>query len=195
MKRGALACLLALVALPAAAAQCYRVEATASSVSFRVDQAGSPFHGRFREFGGRVCVDGATVTRIDVWLAPGSVDAGLPEIDRALQGADFFDVARHPRVTFKSDAVQAQGGRQLAHGTLEIKGTRRPVRVPFALHEGRNPVVSGAFTLDRLAYGVGSGEWANTKWLGAQVTVRFRAALAPVSASAAARARDARGGS
>lgn len=179
MKSGALALLLTAVALPAAADQCYRVEPAASSVSFQVDQAGSPFHGGFRDFGGTVCLAGGKVARIDVWLAPASVDTGLPELDQALKGDDFFAVAHYPRITFASDAIEEHGGSELARGKLAIKDKRHSEQVPFTLRASEKPVVSGKFSLDRLAYDIGTGEWANTQWLGAKIMVRFRATLAP----------------
>jgi polyisoprenoid-binding protein YceI len=43
--------------------------------------------------------------------------------------------------------------------------------------EGDNPIVSGTLTLNRLEYGIGIGEWSNTKWLSGEVNVQFRAML------------------
>ena len=177
--RRALLLLLALACAPAAADPCYAVNAASGSVSFRVDQAGAPFQGAFRSFGGTVCLDGNAVTRIDVWLDPGSVDSGLPELDAALKGADFFATDKYPRVTFTSASILTRGSEQVAHGTLEIKGTRREVAIPFRLAgAAAERTVSGAFTLNRLDYAIGTGEWSNTKWLGAEVKVEFKAALA-----------------
>ena len=61
---------------------------------------------------------------------------------------------------------------------LEIKGKRLDLDVPFSLQrEGGNPTVSGTLTLKRLEYGIGTGEWSNTKWLSGEVNVQFQAAL------------------
>ncbi|OGA38496.1 MAG: hypothetical protein A3G24_17650 [Betaproteobacteria bacterium RIFCSPLOWO2_12_FULL_62_13] len=178
--RRVLALMLAVVALPAAGAECYAVNSPASRVSFELKQAGSPFRGAFRRFGGEFCIAQGRVERIDVWLEPASVDSGLPEIDAALKEKEFFSVGEHPRVTFAGRSVETRGDVQLARGTLQIKGTRREVDVAFRLREtgGGGPVVSGSLTLDRLAYGIGTGEWSDTRWLGAEVTVNFSAALA-----------------
>ena len=172
------AALLLGAALPAAAEQCYSVDAAGGSVTFELRQAGSPFRGAFRRFGGQLCIAQARVARIDVWLEPASVDTGLPEIDAALKAVEFFDAAEHPRIVFASESVQAQGDRQVARGTLEVKGKRRNADVPFRLAEsGGKPVVTGSFTLDRLDYGIGTGEWSDTRWLGAEVKVDFSATL------------------
>ena len=49
--------------------------------------------------------------------------------------------------------------------------------IPFERSSSIKPVVSGSFTLDRLDYGIGTGEWSDTRWLGAEVKVEFSAAL------------------
>jgi len=170
--------LLVCAALPAAADECYSVDAAGGSVAFELRQAGSPFRGAFRRFGGELCVVKRQVARIDVWLEPASVETGLPEIDAALKAREFFDVGNYPRIGFTSESVQARGDRQVARGTLDIKGHRRSADVPFRLGEsGGKPVVSGSITLDRLDYGIGTGEWSDTRWLGSEVKIDFSATL------------------
>ena len=170
--------LFAIAALPAAADECYSVDPAGGSVSFELKQAGSPFRGSFRRFGGEICVAQDRVARIDVWLEPASVETGLPEIDAALKEREFFDVARHPRIAFASESARVRGDQQVARGTLDIKGRRRNADVPFRLGEsGGKPVVSGSFTLDRLDYGIGTGEWSDTRWLGGEVKLDFSATL------------------
>lgn len=170
--------LFAIVPVPAPADDCRAVDGARGSVSFEVRQAGSPFRGVFRSFGGEVCFAEDRVTRIDVWLQPGTVDTGLPEVDAALREKEFFSVNEFPRLAFASKSVEAREGGQLAHGTLHIKGKRHDLDLQFKLQqEQREWVASGSLTLDRLRYGIGTGEWANTKWLGAEVNVVFRAPL------------------
>lgn len=178
MAASALTLLLALAPALAYGAQCYSVDAAHGSVTFRVDQAGAPFKGDFRRFGGTLCVKGDAVTRIDAWLDPASVDSGLPELDAALKGAEFFAVGRFPRARFTSTSVEVRGDREIARGTLEIKGTRREVAIPLRLQRSAGSAsVSGSFSLERLDYTIGTGEWSNTKWLGAEVEVEFSVPL------------------
>lgn len=181
--------LAALLAAPWSAAypDCRAVDAAHGQVSFELVQAGAPFRGSFKRFGGKVCLAGERVTQIDVWLDPASVDAGLPEIDAALKGADFFAVDRYPRATYASTSISEKDGEQVARGTLTMKGHSGPLDAPFRLeHEGGDVVLSGALTLNRLDYGVGTGDWSNTKWLGAEVRVSFRATLAQAARGASA---------
>jgi polyisoprenoid-binding protein YceI len=171
--------LLLLVAAPAGAEECYAVDTGSGRVGFEVRQAGVPFRGDFRRFGGELCLVGERVVRIDVWLEPASVETELPEIDAALKDREFFDVAAFPRLKFASHAVEARGEMQVARGVLEIKGRRRDVQVPFKLQgtAGRY-AVSGSIELNRLDYGVGIGDWSDTRWLAARVKVEFSAPLA-----------------
>ena len=170
--------LLWLAALPAGAQDCYAVDAGAGRVGFEVKQAGAPFRGHFRRFGGDVCLQGERIVRIDVWLEPSSVETGLPEIDAALKEREFFDVAAFSRLKFKSEAVEVRGDTLLARGALEIKGRRREVQVPFTLRSaGGRLAVAGAIVLNRLDFDVGTGEWADTRWLAGEVRVEFSAPL------------------
>jgi len=187
--RGALLLVALVAAAPARADDCRAVDAGRGKVTFEVAQAGSPFHGRFTRFGGTVCMASGRATRIDVWLDPASVDAGLPEIDAALKQDEFFAVKRYPRIAYSSDSVETRRGSGVAHGTLQIKGSRHPLDVPFEAStlEGGGMAISGKLGLNRLDYGIGTGEWSDTKWLGAEVTVSFEVRLPPAAATARGR--------
>lgn len=169
---------VAASATPCAAEDCYTADAAGGEVTFRVLQAGAPYTGNFRRFAGEACFAQGRLTRIDASLDPSSVDTGLPELDAGLKGKDFFAVSEFPLVTFASTSVQAQGEAQLTRGTLEIKGNRREVEVVLhARQAGDKMSLSGSFTLDRLQYGIGTGDWTNTKWLGAEVRLDISATL------------------
>ena len=161
-----------------AAEECYTADAAGGEVTFRVLQAGAPYTGNFRRFAGEACFEQGRLTRINASLDPASVDTGLPELDAGLKGKDFFAVSEFPRVTFASTSVQPQGEAQLTRGTLEIKGNRREVEVVLHTRQaGDKMSISGSFTLDRLQYGIGTGDWTNTKWLGAEVKLDIDATL------------------
>jgi polyisoprenoid-binding protein YceI len=183
---------IVIVSSPAVANECYTVGTAGGSVSFELRQAGAPFRGAFRRFGGEICLAQDEAARIDVWLEPASVDTGLPEIDAALKEKEFFETGRYPRIVFTGKSVEARSERRVARGTLEIRGRRRDLEVAFSLRrEGGGPVVSGSLTLNRLDYGIGTGEWSDTKWLGAEVRVDFVAKLAAAGKPALPAARGA----
>ncbi|HEX6927781.1 MAG TPA: YceI family protein, partial [Gammaproteobacteria bacterium] len=62
----------------------------------------------------------------------------------------------------------------IAHGTLDMKGVRRPFDLPFALKKIPDGYrATGKTGLERLEFGVGTGEWSDTQWLGNTVNVTF----------------------
>ncbi len=165
-----------LLANPAMAQQCMHV--SGARIAFEIIQDGAPFSGEFAEGGGRVCMDGERIISIEAWLAPASVNTGLPELDAALQEAEFFDTRKFPRVAFTSKDIETAAQAYIAHGELQVKERTVPTSVPFALEPAPATTrISGSLTLDRLALGIGSGEWADTRWLGAEVKVSFSAML------------------
>ena len=172
-------CLLFVACTPALAAEdCYTADAAASEVRFSVMQSGAPFNGAFRRFSGEVCFTQGRLSRINAALDPASVDSGLPELDTVLKDKDFFAVREFPRVTFVSTSIQSQGDTATARGTLEIKGIRQETAIQLRSQPaGGKMTVVGALTLDRLRYGIGTGEWSNTQWLGAEVKLDVKAIL------------------
>ena len=171
--------LLVIACAPAWAAQdCYTAEAPGGTVTFHVLQSGAPYTGQFRRFTGGVCFEQGKIAHIEASLDPSSVDTGLPELDAALKEKDFFAIRDYPLVTFISTSVQSQGDTHTVHGTLDIKGNRRDVEVVLRSQQsGDKMSISGTFTLDRLQYAIVTGDWTNTKWLGAEVKLDISATM------------------
>lgn len=161
------------------AGKALQVDPEKGEVTFTVTQGEAPFSGRFREFGGVVCHGGNGVQKIEVWLDPASVDTGLPEVDQLLATSQFFRLDEYPRVTFLSRRVEhLDAGRVRATGTLTINGRSREREVEFQLSkENGQWHAQGRFTLPRLAYQLGTGEWEDTEYLANEVVVEFEAKL------------------
>jgi polyisoprenoid-binding protein YceI len=70
-------------------------------------------------------------------------------------------------------SFQATGpGRYVAAGVLTVRGVAKPVSLPFTLAiNGAAAHMTGAVALNRLAFGVGQGEWKATDTVPANVTV------------------------
>lgn len=101
--------------------------------------------GRFTSFAGAVAIDPlhpeSTLVAVDVDAA--SVDTAMPVRDGHLRSAEFFDVERHPRITFRSRGVTLlAAGRFTVRGELTIRGLAQPVRLDVDLF-GRAPDVLG----------------------------------------------------
>jgi len=178
--------MLVMCVEPVSAAEvCYPVQTEGGQVSFAVDQDRAPFTGNFRHYGGQICFDGGAVDRIDAWLEPGSVDTGLPEVDDALRGQLFFESDRYPRITFVSNEIRRQAAQDgwVAVGTVTVKEHEFALEVPFTVEGGESARrVNGEIDVQRLRYGIGTGEWSNTEWLGGTATLHYDVPLGPESA-------------
>jgi polyisoprenoid-binding protein YceI len=101
--------------------------------------------GRFTSFSGTVVIDPpySEATQIDVDIDASSVDTAMGVRDAQLRGDEFFDVERHPVISFRSrGATVLAAGRYTVHGELTIRGVAQPVRLVVDLL-GRAPDVQG----------------------------------------------------
>jgi polyisoprenoid-binding protein YceI len=84
--------------------------------------------GRFTEVEGTVTVrEPLDLSEVHVVIDMASVSSGSQTRDDHLRSDDFFDVANHPRATFRSTGVVTTGAAALMTGELTIKGVTRPV--------------------------------------------------------------------
>ena len=157
-----------------------------SEISFVSRQMGSPVEGRFRSFDAQVALDpkqlGAAKIVLVVDLA--SAALGSTETETELRRPDWFDVKTFPQASFTSSAVKSAGpGRLEVVGTFTLKGRSRPLSVPVALTQaGGTTTATGAFTVRRLDFKVGDGDWTDTDLIANDVQVKFKLALSGVAA-------------
>src|ERR1700759_5474136 len=85
-----------------------------------------PLHGVFREVAGNGTVTEAGTASGVITVAAGSVHTKNSTRDKHLRSADFFDVAKHPEITFAADGVSPADGGVRITGQLTVRGTTRP---------------------------------------------------------------------
>jgi polyisoprenoid-binding protein YceI len=132
-----LAALLAVApALTFAATSTWNVDPSHSQVGFGVKHLViSTVRGEFRTHGGRIVLDEGDVTRstVEAEIEVASVDTRVPDRDAHLKSADFFDVANHPKMTFRSTKVARAGKDRLkVTGDLTLRGVTKPVVLDVA---------------------------------------------------------------
>lgn len=134
------------------------------SLRFTADNGGSSINGSFRRWDGSITMnpDDPAGSRIAIEIDLASASLGDATQDQMLAGSDFFAVAANPVATFRSSDVEKTGASSYrARGTLSIKGASRPQSISFTLSgSGNRRSVSGSATVDRNAFGVGTGETA-----------------------------------
>jgi polyisoprenoid-binding protein YceI len=168
--------LLVAASLSAQAAE-WKMEATASRLEFATTFEKTVAPGVFREFDTRLHFDADKPAegRLDVTIVVKSADMNSADVNKAIAGADWFDFARFPQAEFHATDISRTGaGRYLARGILRVKGVQQPVEVPFSWAEtGDAARLEGEFIVKRGAFGIGTGEWAATSVIGADVKVKF----------------------
>jgi polyisoprenoid-binding protein YceI len=160
-----LAVLAASLALAtSAAAETYTFDKAHSNVGFQVRHLVSAVSGRFTDYAGTIEIDRAKPenSKVDFTIQATSIDTSEPRRDGHLRSADFFDVATHPTITFKSTSVKPDGqGSYLVTGDFTMRGVTKAVTLPVTLvGEGKDPMgnekvgFETATTLNRKDYGL-----------------------------------------
>jgi polyisoprenoid-binding protein YceI len=166
---------------PACAQAAAKLLPAQSEVSFSVKQMGVPVDGKFTRFDAQVQLDpkkpetGKVSFSIDI----ASATMGNAESDAELPKAPWFNTAKFPQASFVSSAVKAAGpGKFEVAGKLTIKGNARDIVVPVALTQsGATSTATGTFTVKRIEFKIGEGEWTDTSIVANDVQVKFKLAL------------------
>jgi polyisoprenoid-binding protein YceI len=131
MKRLALfTALVAFAAAAQAAPSTYNIDNSHTYPHFSYSHLGySTQTHKFDKTSGKVVMDfDAKTGSVDVTIDATSVNTGFALFNEHIQGADFFDTARHPTITFKSSSMNFKGNKPVSlTGDLTIKGVTRPV--------------------------------------------------------------------
>ena len=99
------------LAVPAQAVETFVADKAHSDVAFQVTHLGiSKVRGQFRDFEGQIQVDVAKpeASSVQFTIQTASLDTGNQKRDADLKqaGAGFFEVEKHPTITFKSTKVE-----------------------------------------------------------------------------------------
>lgn len=109
----------------------WEIDAVHTSAQFSVrHMMVSNTRGHFNKISGSVNYDGKDLSKavVDIVIDAASVDTSEPKRDEHLRGADFFDVAKYPTITFKSKRVESisKDGFKLI-GDLTMHGVTKEV--------------------------------------------------------------------
>lgn len=179
-QRTAAALLLTMAAVSGASAQ-QKLAAAQSEIAFTSRQMGVPVDGKFTRFDAQLTFDPKKpeTSKVAFTVDLTSVAIGSAEVETELAKPGWFDTKKQPQATFQSSAFKPAGaGKFEVSGKLSIKGQAQDVVVPVTVQQsGSNATATGTFTLKRLAYKIGDGEWNDTSIVADEVQVRFKLAL------------------
>jgi polyisoprenoid-binding protein YceI len=168
MKRLILPALLSLVFAGAASAATYNIDGNHTQVLFTYTHFEfSHLSGRVNQATGSFDFDPAKPANasIDVQIPMSSLSTGVPKLDEHLSSADFFEVAKFPTASFKSNKVTVLGNNKLSvAGDLTIHGVTKPVVLDVTInHTGVHPMrkvaavgFDASTTIKRSDFGVGN---------------------------------------
>jgi polyisoprenoid-binding protein YceI len=172
----ALGVLLALTGAIAVAAEPNRwtIDYAASRIGFTAEQAQAKFDGAFKKFDADVRFDPNALgdSRAEVVIDTASVATSDKERDGILNGEGWFETKAYPQARFSAKTFVRAGDGFEARGELRIRNKTAPVVFHFTLAEsGGRTELHGTADLDRFAFDLGLGDWADTKWIGQHVQI------------------------
>lgn len=130
MKKMIAAAVVVAASGTAAAADTYVIDPTHTYPMFEISHLGfSTMRGGFNKTEGRIVLDTTKKTgSIDITIDATSLTTPVPKLDEHLKNEDFFEVAKYPTITFKSDQLAFEGDTlQSVTGDLSMHGVTRPV--------------------------------------------------------------------
>lgn len=163
----------------------WQVDYQSSHLRFQAIQAGATFEGVFKNWSAKVQLDPVQLeqSRIDVSIDLGSVDTRDGERNSTLLSDQFFAVQQYPEARFITEGFAPTGAsdnKYSANAQLSIKGKATPIKFDFELIDRDGLwVLIGSSRLDRIALGVGTGQWLDTTWIGQHVDVSVELIASP----------------
>ena len=113
-------------------------------IQFKIQHLGySWLLGRFNTFEGQFEWDAKAPEKssIQVTIDTASVDSNHAERDKHLRGADFLNVGKHPKSTFKSTGYKATSANEgVLSGDFTLNGVTKNISFPVkVVGEGKDP--------------------------------------------------------
>ncbi len=179
---------LALAFSTAAHAGNWKVDQSHTTVGFSVSHIFTSVQGRFDRFDGTIVFDPekpeSAIVRATVEAA--SINTNNAKRDKHLRSGDFFDVEKHPTLSFESTGgvTEMKENRGKLAGNLTIHGVTKPVVFDVTFRgQGKDPwgnVRAGfaaSLSINRKDYGLNWNEVLETGGLlvGEEVEIRIDA--------------------
>jgi polyisoprenoid-binding protein YceI len=133
------------------------LDASASKFDFDAAKITATHHGSFKRYSGVATLIGGELHSIAVEVETASLEADDPELAQHIKTADFLDVEKFPKATFKSSSILANpgGATHQVTGSLTLHGVTQEVSFPATL--GITPTsvrASAELAIDRQKFGV-----------------------------------------
>ncbi len=132
---------------PKVYAEEYAIDKAHSSVGFSTTHLMvSKVPGQFSEYEGVVNFDpdNLDASKINLTIQAASIDTQNEKRDEHLKGAEFFDAAQFPTITFVSKKIAKDADKYNVTGDLTIKGVTKEVSIPVTIAGPVNSPMGGS---------------------------------------------------
>jgi polyisoprenoid-binding protein YceI len=112
----------------------YSIDKKHSTVGFEVSHMViSDVTGKFTDFNASLTFDADNLSdfSVEATIKMASVNTEDKDRDDHLRKPDFFDVAKHPEMTFKGTKIKKSDDGYIVSGTLTMRGVSKEVDLPF----------------------------------------------------------------
>ncbi|NVK32753.1 MAG: YceI family protein [Gammaproteobacteria bacterium] len=162
----------------------YTLDPTHAYIHFSYNHLGlSEPQLSFDDFSVELTLDNQNVaaSSVAVTIDPTSVETGSEIFHDHLTGADWFDTASFPQISFNSASITEEGDKLMVDGELTIKGQSKPITLDVTVNNAmehpmaKKPVIgiTGTAKLKRSDFGLGNF----APYVGDDVSIRFTAEL------------------
>lgn len=155
-------------------AQTYTPTDQGSKVRFVIKNFGINTGGTFDGLSGNITFDPASLATASftVSVDAKTVDTDMEARDNHLRKAEFFDVEKYPRLSFRSTKVTTtnKDGYLFMYGVITIKNVSKEISFPFTpISKDDGILFEGEFKLNRRDFGVGGKSFS----MGDELTVEL----------------------
>lgn len=162
-------------------APAWDMDKSQSSITFKGNQMGKAFDGRFADFDAIIhfAPDDLNNAYVHVAVKTAHVDSGDKERDDTMKSKPWFDVKNFPDAIYESSMFHKTDDTHfVSEGNLTIRDVTIPVILPFTLtitdtddSGKKTAVMQAAVSLDRSLLQLGRGDWADPKSVANNVDV------------------------
>lgn len=133
----------------------FRLEPSSSKIEFSVPHFYGlmKVKGHFDGYAATLELDAEPAVTLVVDAA--SINTGNKKRDEHLRSDDFFKVAQHPTIAFRSTSAELRGDTLHVRGTLEAAGNSVTIELPLRIvPDGNGHAVEGTLTIDQRLLGL-----------------------------------------
>ncbi|HEY7487509.1 MAG TPA: YceI family protein [Streptosporangiaceae bacterium] len=125
-----------LVEIPGYIAGTWEIDPVHSYVGFVIRHLMvSKVRGHFTTFEGQiVTADDPLESSVTATIDLDSVDTSSKQRDDHLRSADFFEIDKHPAMTYRSTGIRLDGEDYVLDGELTLRGVTRPISLQLEAH-------------------------------------------------------------